>query len=221
MQPFINWVKFQNPKFHFLKKSFGSKAFRLLDIGAGNASASKTKNLFSGVEYHGLDLDKNYANTEADFKLMEEFYEMDLTRLDYSILRDNYFDAIWIVHVIEHLYNGDEVIAGLIPKLKPGGFIYVEYPGKKSVSLPSMKGTLNFKDDPTHVRVYTIHELKKLFENNGCEVIRAGARRSWFYVSVIPFRMVYRWMRKKTVTGNIFWDLLGFAEYVYARKNAG
>ena len=214
----VNWVKNQNPKFHFLKRSFGNRPFRMLDIGAGNASASKTKNLFPSCSYYGLDLRRDYANTEEDFRLMEEFYEMDLTKLDFKILPDNYFDAIWVVHVIEHLYNGDEVLKGLLPKLKSGGYIYVEYPGKKSVTLPSMKGTLNFKDDPTHVRLYSVDELKKMFEENGCQVLAGGTRRSWFYTSVTPFRMVLRWVRGKSVTGNVFWDLLGFAEFVYARK---
>ncbi|NBV95614.1 MAG: methyltransferase domain-containing protein, partial [Actinobacteria bacterium] len=71
---------------------------------------------------------------------------------------DNYFDGIWMVHVIEHLHNGDAVIQHLLPKLKSGGFLYIEYPGQKSTTLPSMHGTLNFKDDPTHVRVYSVNE---------------------------------------------------------------
>ena len=38
-----------------------------------------------------------------------------------SILRvipDNFFDAILVVHVIEHLYNGDEVLKGLLSEIK-------------------------------------------------------------------------------------------------------
>lgn len=214
----IRTIRLQNPKFSFLKKSFRNQTFKLLDIGAGNASARKTRSLFPNCTYYGLDLNRAYGNTEEDFRLMEQFYEMDLTLLDFHLLPDHFFDAIWIVHVIEHLHNGDEVIKKLIDKLKPGGYMYVEYPGKKSTTLPSMKGTLNFKDDSTHVRLYSIPELKKLFESNHCQVISSGKRRSWFYVTVIPFRIGLRWIRNKSVTGNIFWDLLGFAEYVYVRK---
>ena len=212
-------IRVQNPKFSFLQKSFGNRPFKLLDIGAGNASASKTTSLFPNCEYYGLDLNKEYANTEADFQLMKHFYEMDLTKLEFSALPDTYFDAIWIVHVIEHLHNGDEVIRELLAKLKLGGFMYVEYPGKKSMKLPSMKGTLNFKDDHSHVRLYSVNELKKLFHTKGCTVVSSGTRRSWFYVTVTPARIMLRWLRGKAVTGNVFWDLLGFAEYVYARKD--
>ena len=96
-------------KFSFLKRAFGNKPFRLLDIGAGNHSATKAKTVFPNCEYHGVDMEREYNNSEADLKLMDAFYEMDLTKLDFTTIPDNYFDAIQIAHVIEHLFNGDEV----------------------------------------------------------------------------------------------------------------
>lgn len=206
-------------KFIFLRKAFGNRPFRLLDIGAGNHSPSKTKMVFPNCEYHGVDIEKDYNNTEEDHKAMMAFYEMDLTKLQFDGIPDNYFDAINMVHVIEHLYNGDEVIRGLLPKLKNGGYLYIEYPGVKSTRLPSMHGTLNFKDDPTHVRVYSIPELKKLFSENGCEVLRSGIRRNPYFLMAMPARIVGSWIKRKKLQGNIFWDLLGFAEYVWVRKN--
>jgi SAM-dependent methyltransferase len=216
---FHRWVRFQNPKFTFLKKSFGNQPFRMLDIGTGNHSATKTKSLLPACEYYGLDLNRDYNNDEADFKVMKDFYEMDLTKLNFYSLQDNYFDAIWLVHVIEHLHNGDEVLEGLVKKLKPGGYMYVEYPGQRSKKLPSMHGTLNFEDDSSHVRLYSLDELQSLFIKNGCTVIKSGLRRSLFYATVTPDRILFRWVRGKAVTGNIFWDLLGFAEFLWIKKN--
>jgi SAM-dependent methyltransferase len=213
------WVRFQNPKFTFLKKSFGDQPFRMLDIGTGNHSATKTKSLLPACEYYGLDLTRDYNNDEEDFKVMKNFYEMDLTELNFSSLHDNYFDAIWLVHVIEHLHNGDSVLEGLVKKLKPGGYMYIEYPGHRSKKLPSMYGTLNFDDDPTHVRLYSLAELRSLFLKNGCTVIKSGLRRSLFYATITPARVLFRWVRGKAVTGNIFWDLFGFAEFLWIKKN--
>jgi len=206
-------------KFSFLKGAFGKRPFRLLDIGAGNHSATKAKTVFPHCEYHGVDMERAYNNSESDFKLMDAFYEMDLTRLDFSVIPDDYFDAIQIAHVIEHLYNGDEVIKGLLPKLKSGGYIYLEYPGEKSTRLPSMHGTLNFKDDPTHVRIYSVKELTALLTANGCTVLKAGIRRNGWFMLAMPFRMIKAGLTGKKMHGNIFWDLLGFAEFVWARKN--
>ena len=206
-------------KFIYLKKAFGDKPFRLLDIGAGNHSASKTKRVFPNCEYHGVDMEKEYNNSEEDFKQMTSFYEMDLTKLDFSSIPDNYFDAINMVHVIEHLYNGDEVVTGLLPKLKSGGYIYLEYPGIKSTKLPSMPGTLNFKDDDTHVRVYSVNELSKLVVSNNCEVLKAGTRRNPWFIMAMPFRIIKSWFTGKKLQGNIFWDLMGFAEFLWVKKS--
>jgi 2-polyprenyl-3-methyl-5-hydroxy-6-metoxy-1,4-benzoquinol methylase len=59
-----------------------------------------------------------------------------------------------MTHVIEHLYNGDKVLKNILSKLKSNGFF-----------LPSMYNTLNFYDDPTHVHVYSVKELKKFLKN--------------------------------------------------------
>ncbi len=212
------FIKGRNSKFIYLEKSFGNKAFKLLDVGVGNHSASKTVSLFPACEYYGVDLNKDYNNNEEDFKVMKRFYEMDLTKLDFQLIPDEYFDGIWIAHVIEHLYNGDKVLENLIGKLKVGGYFYVEYPGVKSTKLPSMYGTLNFYDDLSHVRIYTVEELKALFEKNGCKVIKGGIRRNLYFILVSPLRIFDHWIRGKKLIGNIFWDLLGFAEFIYVRK---
>jgi SAM-dependent methyltransferase len=212
------FISRRSPKFYFIQRSFGKRPFRLLDIGAGNHSASKTKRLFPACEYYGLDINKDYNNSPEDFKAMSAFYEMDLTKLQFDVLQNDFFDAIWIVHVIEHLHNGDEVLLALLPKLKKGGFLYVEFPGKKSTTLPSMYGTLNFHDDKSHVRIYSAKEISSLLEKAGLETITNGTRRNWYYIFAMPFRIVGHWVKGKKLQGNIFWDLLGFAEFVYGRK---
>jgi SAM-dependent methyltransferase len=205
-------------KFIFLKRVFGHKFFRLLDIGAGNHSATKAKLVFPQCEYHGVDMEREYNNSQQDFKLMSAFYEMDLTRIDFTLIPDNYFDAVLMVHVIEHLYNGDKVIKGLLPKLKSGGYLYLEYPGKKSTKLPSMEGTLNFNDDKTHVRVYSVKELSDLLTESNCKVLKGGTRRNIWFMIAMPFRIIKSLITGKKLQGNIFWDVLGFAEFVWVQK---
>ncbi len=201
-----------------MRKSFADKPFKLLDVGAGNHSASRITSLFRNCEYYGLDMDKNYNNDESDFAVMKGFFELDLTKLNFSVIPDESFDGIWMAHVIEHLYNGDEVVKGLLRKLKSGGYFYIEYPGKKSTTLPSMRGSLNFKDDASHVRLYSVPELLKIFELNGCMVLKSGTRRNWFYIISMPVRMLLSLFKKGYLEGNIFWDVMGFAEYLWVKK---
>lgn len=208
-----------NFKFSFLKRSFDDKAFRLLDVGAGNHSASRVHAIFPNCEYHGLDMNRDYNNSQEDFAVMKDFYELDLTRLDYSIIPDNYFDGIWMSHVIEHLFNGDQVVSKLVEKLKPGGFFYIEYPGARSTRLPSMHGSLNFYDDPSHVRIYSVKELTHVFQQANCAIIKSGTRRNWYYILGMPLQIIKSVLQNQKLKGHIFWDLTGFAEFLYVQKN--
>lgn len=209
---------YATPKYHFLSKAVGDKPFRLLDVGSGNHSPSKTTRLFPGCEYHGMDMSMDYGYDDTDKAALKGFYDNDLTKLEFNSIPNNYFDFLMMAHIIEHLTNGDQVIAALSKKLKSGGHIYIEYPGQKSTKLPSMHGTLNFYDDNTHVRVYSVSELKKLLEGLGFKVISAGTRRRWLYIFAIPVRAAALWLRGKKLHANVLWDLLGFAEYLYAVK---
>ena len=69
------------------------------------------------------------------------------------------------------------LLAALTAKLKPGGSIFVEYPSVRSLSLPSMPGTLNFCDDHSHVRVYDLKEVANVLLANGMLITKAGTRR--------------------------------------------
>lgn len=205
-------------KFRFLPSSLKNQAFNLLDVGAGSHSATKTTRLFPLVNYYGIDITKEYENDENDFKAMKGFFQMDLTLLQFDEIPDSFFDVIIMSHIIEHLHNGDDVIRGLVKKLKPGGKIYIEYPGEKSTRLPSMKRTLNFYDDPTHVRIYSVGEIGEILEKNGFKIKSKGTRRYWPYIVLLPITIITELVKYKFIPGGVFWDLMGFAEYLYAEK---
>lgn len=208
----------RTPKFNFMQRAMNGRPFTLLDLGAGNHSPSKTTEIFPNCTYHGIDLNYDYEYTKEDVAALKKFYEMDLTRLEFDEIPDGHYDYINMAHIIEHLHNGDAVVEKIVAKLKKGGYIYIEYPGQKSTTLPSMYGTLNFKDDPTHVRVYSVKELSELLEKNGFEIVSSGTRRSWYYIFLMPFTSLGYVLKKKRVPAAVLWDLMGFAEYVFARK---
>jgi trans-aconitate methyltransferase len=206
------------PPFSVLRREFGDRPFRLLDIGCGNHQPTKTKRYFPNSVYYGVDIRPDYNNSEADMQAMERFWQIDLTELDFSAIPDAFFDAMVMNHVIEHLLNGDQVLAGLVPKLKAGGIVYVEFPGPRSLHLPSMPGTLNFNDDESHVRLFTASEVTRVLEDNGCRVLASGTRRVWPRVIATPVVMAYHRLRRGTFLGGALWDATGFAEYATARR---
>lgn len=201
-----------------LKRRFGNQSFKLLDIGAGNHSASLVKHYLPHCQYFGVDIDKDYNNDEQDFALMEQFWEKDLTQLDFDDIPNASFDAILMAHIIEHLENGDEVLKALAPKLKNGGVIYIEFPGRKSPHLPSKKGTLNFYDDDTHCRLYTHEEIESILKKSGFKILKSGTRKDWRYIALMPFKIPFHLIKNGFVPGSVYWDWYGFAEFVFAEK---
>lgn len=208
-------------KFRELRRRFGQRPFSLLDIGAGNHSASTTHRWFPSCRYSGVDRERGYHNDPRDFELMAEFFELDLTALDFSVIPDGRYDAILLAHVIEHLTNGDEVLRRLVPKLKPGGILYAEFPGPQSLHMPSKKGTLNFHDDDTHVRVFTAAEVAAILRNSGLTILHARRRRDPLMMLLTPAHAIKAKLEHGFVPGGVFWDLFGFADQVLAEKPVG
>jgi len=205
-------------RFLALHRRFGARPFRLLDVGAGNHSASVTKRWFPDCHYAGVDRDRDYNNDEHDFAAMDEFFELDLTRLEFGRIPDAGYDAILLAHVIEHLPNGDEVLRALAPKLAPGGLMFVEFPGPRSLRLPSKRGTLNFHDDATHARVFDAREVAGILRGCGLRVLRSGTRRDWRGIALLPVFALRAKQRHGYVPGGVFWDLFGFADEVVAER---
>lgn len=212
-----------NIKYHFVNKAYSYEdTFTFLDVGGGSGkSLSHFKIFFPNGKYYCIDLLDIQTYESINKGLYEQYWKIDLSSLDFSAVPDNYFDFIVCTHVIEHLLNGDEMLLEISKKLKPGGFIYVEYPGKKSLHLPSMPGTLNFFDDETHCRIYSEVELNNLFLKNQLKPIQSGTRRNWYRVILSPILITYKLLlsRSKGTIAYEFWDLLGFAEFIYAKRD--
>ncbi len=206
------------PGAKLFRKEFGKRPFRLLDVGSGNHAATTFTRLFPGCTYFGIDRIPDYGNDENDLAAMTQFWQMDLTQLAFDQIPDLYFDAINFAHIIEHLHNGDLVIAALLKKLRRGGVVYVEYPRLFSTRLPHMRETLNFFDDETHCRIFSLGEIYNILLGNQCRPLAGGIRRNWFTILVMPIRLPILALRRGYLVGADFWDLFGFAEYVFARK---
>lgn len=185
----------------------------MLDVGCGNHSPSVTKAYFPTCRYFGVDK-VWYNNDERDRSAMEAYYEIDVDEpSSMESLRDDFFDCIILNHIIEHTRNGVDVLKLLSRKLKHGGTLYVETPSERSLTLPRMKGTLNFYDDPTHVRVYTLDEMNKVLSDSGIRIERSGTRRFLRKIVLMPVYAIASFFTFGHLRAVVFWDLLGFAHY--------
>jgi SAM-dependent methyltransferase len=206
------------PRLRYFYPRFKGESFALLDIGCGNHSASITKKWFPRCRYSGVDREM-YNIDETDLRSADHFFLLDLDRSNLEEIPDGHFDAILASHVIEHLHSGLKVLQILVSrKLKPGGLIYVEFPSIRSLALPNMPGTLNFCDDETHIRLYDVKDVANALLDNGMRIIRAGRRRCIDRILLMPIKILRETVRRHELRGGWFWDLLGFADFVFAQK---
>ena len=134
---------------------------------------------------------------------------------------DGSMNAITCMHLVEHLHSLDNLTREIARLLAPGGRVYFETPHPKSLNLPSPTGkaagtfTLNFFDDPTHVKVVTTDELADRVKREGLEVLSTGISRNWLFAATYPFFLFLPPSRKK-FTSYIHW--LGWSAYLIARR---
>ncbi|MEJ2618282.1 MAG: methyltransferase domain-containing protein [Ignavibacteriaceae bacterium] len=159
-----------------------------------------------------------YNNSDHDFKLMTSFYNLDLENDSLEVIPDNFFDVIMVNHVIEHIVNGIEIIENLSKKIKRGGRIYIETPSVKSLSLPSQPGTLNFCDDVTHKKIYSLVDIVNVLLKNDFKIIKAGTRRDKIGIFFSPYFIIKKIIKKEGLSGFSIWDITGFAWFIYAEK---
>ncbi len=208
---------FEQYRYKFFKKK-KNEIFTILEIGIGNDSPYKFRKLFRNSIYHGIDKNLDYNISENSIRVIDKFFPKDLETDLLEDVPNEYYDYIIIAHVIEHLANGEEVLGHLIKKMKKDALMYIEYPSERSKYFPSMKGTLNFFDDPTHKRFYSFSELTNLFLNKNLEILRSGVKRDFWRIFALPLTILISFFRFGYIRGSVFWDLLGFSEYFLVRK---
>ena len=146
-------LRFLQDKTHIFKKRL-----KVLHVAPEYWLANVFLNM--DIEYHPVDI-----NCER-FKHFEVAYA-DITGLSYP---DNSFDAVILIHVLEHIPEDDKAIRELFRVLKPGGWMLLsvptgEAPTQEGLHLsPAQRKNLFGIED--HYRLYGL-DLKDKIEEKG------------------------------------------------------
>ncbi len=209
--------QFANYKYKFVK-FINSKHAIILEVGIGNNSPRIFKHLYPSYTYHGIDKDLLYNLDNVSISKVDKFFKIDLQKSELNEIPDCYYDFIIVAHVIEHLNNGLRVIEKLCNKVKRGGYLYIEFPREESKKFPSMRGTLNFYDDPTHKNTYPLNEVLNIISSYNFNIIKRGVKRDKLRIIGLPFMIIKSKLQLGYIRGSTFWDILGFANYILAQK---
>ncbi|MDP9179022.1 MAG: methyltransferase domain-containing protein [Gemmatimonadota bacterium] len=191
----------------------------LLDLGSSNGQTLG----------HFFELRPDLSFAASDFAGTPETYppDTDFKRADFDADRlpwpDSEFDAITCMHVVEHLQDPAHMLAEAARVLKPGGRIYVETPHPKSLTTKSARGsavvtvTMNFFDDPTHVRVVTTEALSRDMRLVGLVPEASGVSRNLFFAAAYPFYAALGSTSRKRFVAQLHWT--GWSAYIVARSS--
>lgn len=208
-------------KFRFVRGRLGL-APRILDIGCGNGSPSLTKRWFRDCHYAGADIQR-YNLSEADDAAMDAFFPIATDGSGYKAIPEASYDFILLNHVVEHMADPAPIVAALCKKLKPGGYIWIAFPSLRSLALPSSADeTLQFCDDPTHIRVPCVREMSNVLLAHGVKVLHAGRSREGLFTTLADLFKLGKRLAGKLITGKFsgrgMWYLLGFEDHVFGQR---
>lgn len=127
------------------------------------------------------------------------------------------FDAITISHTLEHCFDWQAVVTNVSECLVPGGKLFLSFPSSSSLNFPSRKGTLNFRDDPTHVDVIKLVDCEKTLKDCKLKItVKHQNYRPlfwWIYGAINEFKSK---KQKRVLKGT--WAYWGFETVMWAKK---
>lgn len=197
-------------------------AHRILDVGCGTGkNALEIRQLHPSLEYHGVDLLQN-----AHVPSFVHYHQVDLEEgsLPYP---DDHFDAILVLHVLEHLHRPLALGSEIRRVLRKNGRVYIETPNWISLFLPSLRvnrgqvGTINFFDDHTHVKPWSKHGLHEFLEGScRLRVESVGTVRNWLRMATDPFVLLVGLLTSnRGIVASAIWNLTGWRIFGVGRKH--
>lgn len=142
------------------------RAGRLLDVGCGNG-------VFLN---HMQSLGWNVQGVEVDSKsaqIVKETFDIPVYvgSLEQAQYAHNYFDAITLSHVIEHVYDPIGLLKGCHRVLKPGGHLVAVTPNVCSTGHARFKRHWRGLEPPRHLHLFSPLSLKRIANQAGFQKV--------------------------------------------------
>lgn len=194
---------------------------RIFDIGCGNRSAEQIKDINPTIYYCGIDVG-DYNQSDTSFASMDRYICVPPDEFANSILNvGEKFDAVISSHNIEHCDDPNSVIDAMCTVLNNNGLLYFSFPAEATLHFPSRRGTLNFRDDPTHQDVPQFDRIMQRLQQNGM-VLEVVKKRNRPLPYVLAGLALEPWsaLTKQVDRAGAIWALWGFETVIWARKPA-
>lgn len=163
--------------------SFLSDGENLLDVGCGGGAFLKQMER-RGYEIAGLEPERYRAKICRE-TLECEIYEHDVTEERFIKEKQNFYSAVTLWDVIEHVNYPEKTLKSIFFVIKPGGYIFIDTPAKDSfyhrfgefsycISRGRFPTFLNimYSDHPYgHKQIFSTEEMQRILEQVGFNVV--------------------------------------------------
>ena len=158
-------------------------------LDAGCATGDFIAAARSRYELFGVDLSPA-AIAQAQ-KLYPDIAErFSASPLDVLPFADNYFDAITLWDVIEHVRDPVDTCRSLARCLKPGGFLLLSTPDIGSLTARILKGRWAFMTPPEHLGFFSAKSATHLLEEVlAMEIVESFTRGKWVNAGFLAYKL--------------------------------
>jgi len=181
-----SYEQFEDRHRKILKIFSKYKFNRILDVGCGDGNfTALISKVCKAKEVYGVDISEKGVEMAKKNGIKALRVDIDEENLPF---KDNYFDAVLSLEVIEHLYDPDHLLDEVYRVLKPNGIFVLTTPNLASlynriallfgyqpfytnVSLRKSYGHIPFIENiyrkkgivpsPDHIRLFTVKSLKE------------------------------------------------------------
>jgi 2-polyprenyl-3-methyl-5-hydroxy-6-metoxy-1,4-benzoquinol methylase len=195
------------------------KEGKVLDFGCGNGwTLDNLKQ--GGWDCYGLDFD-----SKAVEHCRSKGLKVNLGDIPSQNYPNNFFDAITINHVIEHVHEVDELLLNCYQKLKKGGKLVIATPNIENWQHHHYGRYWFQLDPPRHLHLFNIGNLEKIVKRNKFHVLKSFSSIRMDAWSTIVTRGVKRNGRfvigrdKKTLTDLIVGMFHQALSFIFTRFN--
>lgn len=147
---------------HLPKPKLGNN--RLLDVGCGNGQFLAAAQS-AGWVCHGVDFDPKAVETARGRGI-----QVALGSLAGQQFAADFFDAITLSHVIEHVHRPKDLLKECVRVLRPGGTLWVATPNVASFIRKWFQKNWLAYSPPHHLILFNPRSLRRLIEQLGMTV---------------------------------------------------
>lgn len=205
---FIHPKHFLNPNPWFT--SYLQKKDLVLDLGSGNGQNAIKSSKYS-KKVIGVEIDKSLIEIAQ-----KSVYEKRIKNIKFQTgnlekklqFKNNYFNKVIFLDVLEHLIRRDEILKEVYRVLKPKGLIMVGVPNK-TTSWKKMQRSVNISSfsDPDHKIEFSKNDIQKLLKKFKFKIIYFGYApydtpfRGFYDIigslSLSAYKKIYEWRVEK------------------------